>query len=82
MNTREQVEARLLSRLPAIRDAAIGKPFAVRQDKNNFVRGVITNVEAGYFQQNARTLQMIFKVTMECGSAKAVKTFHVSTLPR
>ncbi len=81
MNTEAQAQAKLLARLPAIRDAAIGKPFSIRQDKNNLTRGVITNVEFGYWTYTARAIQMVFKVTMECGSAKAVKQFHVQKVP-
>jgi hypothetical protein len=82
MSDRAAVESALMARLPAIREAALGLPFAVRQDKNNFVRGTITDVEFGRFQQNARSLQMIFKVTMECGSAKVARSFFVASVPR
>ncbi len=74
-------ELKLMSRLPALRARAIGKPFAIRQDKNTLTRGVVTDVEFADFHYTGRSVRMIFKVTMECGSAKAVKSFHTASVP-
>lgn len=72
----------LLNRIPGACVAAVGKPFTVRIDKQNTVKGVITNVEFGRWGYTGRSVYVVFKVTMECGTAKASKTFFVREIPR
>lgn len=74
-------EQRLLSKVPAMRSAALGLPFGIRTDKNTVVRGTVKDVEFGYFTSTGRTLRVVFKVTMECGAAKALRTFNCEALP-
>jgi len=75
-------QAKLLARLPAIAERAVGKFFTVQMDKKTSYKGVIQKVEAGGFYYVGRSVGLRFKITMLCGSAAVAKEFHVRTIPQ
>lgn len=81
MNTNTDAKARLLAKIPAIRSRALGAKMRVSLDKKMSVIGIIKNVEFGFWQENLRSLQLIFKVTLECGINKTLREVTVSEVP-
>lgn len=82
--TEAQIRAQLVARFEARRaqfERAIGQQYSVRTSKTLFHKGVITAVEPGDLVPSGRGHALLFKITMECGSAKALKTFQVSRIP-
>lgn len=61
---------------------AIGKLFSVRTAKRTTVNGIITNCQFHGFRQTPTTTSAIFKVTMECGTAKFSRDFYVKRIPQ
>lgn len=78
-----QQEESLLARLPVYRNKAVGQRFTVRHNDNKNMKseGVITDVQFGRFSYTARSITMVFKITMECGTNKVPREFFVSRLP-
>ena len=72
---------RLLAKIPAIRARALGAKMRVSTDKNMSIVGIIKDVEFGFWQENLRSLQLVFKVTLECGTNKTLREVTVSEVP-
>jgi hypothetical protein len=90
MNTTHSIDpreaaarAKLMSRLPAMRDAALGQRFVVKHADNRHMRseGRIVHVEHGGWYYTGRSVGMLFKVTMECGTNAVRRTFTVRRIP-
>lgn len=60
---------------------AVGKPYSIRTTKKTVVDGIITGCEFAYFRNQATSVSAVFKVTMECGTAKASRQFFVKRVP-
>lgn len=75
-------EQKLIARIPAMRTAAVGLPYKIAISKKEYYQGTITDVQFGFFKYTARAVQLVFAITMECGSSKVLKTFNSATLPR
>ena len=75
-------EQQLLDRAQPMFARAVGKQFTIRTNKTVTVTGTITKVEVAYFKYHARSVQTIFKVTMECGVNKTVRSFNVAKIPQ
>ncbi len=81
MNTNTDAKTRLLAKIPSIRARALGAKMRVALDKKMSVVGIIKDVEFGFWQENLRSLQLIFSVTLECGENKTLRKVTVSTVP-
>ena len=75
-------EQTLLNRAQPMFARAVGQQFTIRTDKTVTVTGTITKVELGYFKYTGRAVSMIFKVTMECGVNKTLRSFNVAKIPQ
>ena len=81
MDTQTAAKERLLAKLPSIRSRAIGAKMRVATDKKMSIVGVIKDVEFGFWQEHARSLQLIFNVTLECGENKTLRKVNVASVP-
>ena len=78
MRTRIPFEVRAKAHAERLAPNAIGKSFAVRIDKKTVTRGVITECAPWAIGDGSYG----WKVTMLCGTAQAVRTFHVTRIPQ
>lgn len=78
----DQVIAGLKVKANAIARESIGSELSVRTSKTSVVKGVIVSAEFHRVECTTRQAKAIFRVVMECGSAKAHREFFVSKLPR
>ncbi len=79
--THTAAKERLLAKIPGIRSRALGAKMRVSTDKKMSVVGIIKDVEFGFWQENLRSLQLIFSVTLECGTNKTLRKVTVSSVP-
>lgn len=78
-------EARLLAKAPALIERAIGKTVKVRSAKlprNVTVSGSIIAAYPERFYYTARSVTLIFRVTVEAGANKAHHCFSLRSLPQ
>lgn len=78
----DQVIAGLKVKANAIAAQAIGAEMSIRTSKTSVVKGVIVSAEFHRVECTTRQAKAIFRVVMECGTAKKHREFFVSKLPR
>ena len=81
MTTIAQMEANMTARAQPLMAACIGLKKTMRFDKNTTQTGVIIDCVLDRIENTGRALEAVFKITMECGTAKAHKVFFCRKLP-
>ena len=76
-----QMAARLQAKAQPMLAACLGQRKTMRIDKKTTVSGVIVKAEIDSIEDWGRTARVIFKVTLECGAAKALREFRCQELP-
>jgi hypothetical protein len=75
-------EQNLLARAEPMYARAVGKQMTIRTSKTVTVTGTIVKAEFGFFDYKARSVGLVFKVTMECGVNKTLREFTVAKIPQ
>lgn len=81
MTNRNQKVVSFPDRAYKTADAAIGESLTIKRDKRHRVTGTIVNAEPHRWTQRGRREHVVFRIIMECGTAKVRKTFYVTKLP-
>lgn len=79
---RAAAEARLFPRGRAMCARAIGQPKTIRLDAKTTRTGTIVEAEPARAQRYGASWEVIFRVVLECGAAKARHEYHCRELPR
>lgn len=74
-------EQNLIERLPQYRGRAIGQRLTVQESKHMATNGIITDVQFGRFKYTGRSVMLVFKVSMECGTNRVPREFFLTRIP-
>lgn len=64
----------------AAQTARTGQKKTIRIDRKTTVEGIVLGYEFERLRVNGRHVEVLFTITMECGSAKAVRKFSVARI--
>lgn len=78
----DQVTAKFEAKIPEINARAQGLPFTVRVSKKEKHVGKIVKVELARVDLTQSAYRGVYRVTMECGVAKALKQFCTLSVPQ